>query len=434
MKRLLKKIFVKIIDESLKPIRLKLEHQEDVIRHLVVADFRNRARLNRIQNRPIHIVFVCHMTALWNMFDSIYEAVSYDSTFIATVVSLPYRHDSLQNGEYKDDGVFEYLQTKSINVVKGYDKENNKWLNPLDLAPDYVFFQTPYNNFPDEWSTVNLSLLSKICYVPYGGCIYAGEVDEIVNPEDFFSKVSIVFKENEYSKDKFIKRFSQKKWFSGISTYISGCPKLDFLTESESYTGISWRRGLHEGVKRILWTPRWRTTEGNCHFFDYKQFFIDYCNDHRNIDFIFRPHPLSLQNFLKTGELSPSDLENMESAYRNSSNMSIETNSGYEDSFVTSDFLVSDMSTILFEYFATGKPVIYTHRVDHFNEFGKQMSEGFYWVKNSTELHDVLEMLLSGQDPLKSRREEIRQSLMYIPAGGAGLLIKDAIRNDYINL
>ena len=127
------------------------------------------------------------------------------------------------------------------------------------------------------------------------------------------------------------------------------------------------------------------------------------------MDFIFRPHPLSFENFLKTGQLSLSELDLMGSVYQKSLNMVIDKGGGYEDTFVTSDILVSDMSTILFEYFATGKPIIYTHRVDHFNEFGKKLSEGFYWVKNSSELNNTLEMLISGHDPLKVKREEIRR-------------------------
>lgn len=399
----------------------------------VDSDFRTRAELKRAQNQPIHIVFVCHMPALWNMFDSVYKAAAEDSNFHATVVALPYRHGTLSEGQYKDDGVFEYLRGIKVNVISGYDKEKDEWLNPGALNPDYIFYQTPYRNFPDSWSAENLSLIARICYVPYGGCIYSGVVDETVNPISFFEYVKIIFKENQYTKDVFVQRFEDKHWFFSKSVFISGCPKLDFLTETSRCHGKLWRRALHENVKRVLWTPRWHSAEGNCHFFDYKQFFVEYCTSHQNVDFIFRPHPLSLQNFIKTGELSLGELKSMESVYELSSNMIIDKGGGYEDTFLTSDILVSDMSTILFEYFATGKPIIYTHRVDHFNDFGKKLSKGFYWVTNATELNNTLEMLVSGHDPLKTKREEIRDSLYFVPDKGSGQFIKDAIFNDYLN-
>ena len=430
-KRAIKKVLHKLRERFLRPVLWRLDQQEDMMKALADDSFRTRAMMKRDQNKPIHVLFVCHEPALWSMFGSIYKAMENDPDFSPLVVALPYKHGTLPEGQYKDAGMFEFCELRKIKVVHGYDKETNEWFNPAALMPDYVFFQTPYHVFPPVWSVEQISMMARICYVPYGGCIYAGEVDEIVNPIIFFAHVNIVFKENLYTKNKFAQRFKDKSWFYDKSIFISGCPKLDFLVVDRSYSGIIWRRGLQKNVKRILWTPRWRTSEGNCHFFDYKQFFIDFCMSHQFVDFIFRPHPLSLQNFLKTGELSLSELELMESEYEKSSSMIIDKGGGYEDTFVTSDILVSDMSTILFEYFATGKPIIYTHRVDHFNELGKKLSEGFYWVTNSSELNNTLEMLISGYDPLKVKREEIRQSLVFVPDGGSGRFIKETISDDY---
>jgi len=398
---------------------------------LADANFRTRAMLKCSQNNPINVLFVCHEPALWIMFESIYHAMADDQNFSPLVIALPYKHSTLLDGQYKDAGMYEFCESQNIKVIRGYNREKNEWLNPVSLMPDYVFFQTPYDLFPLVWSIEQISMMARICYVPYGGCIYAGEVEEIVNPISFFHHVNIVFKENLYTKNKFEQRFKDKPWFYDKSIFISGCPKLDFLVGDRSYAGLLWRRGLQKNVKRILWTPRWHTSEGNCHFFDYKQFFIDFCMSHQFVDFIFRPHPLSLQNFVKTGELSLRELELMESLYENSSNMTIDKDGGYADTFMTSDILVSDMSTILFEYFATGKPIIYTHRVDHFNELGKKLSEGFYWATNTSELNTTLEMLISGNDPLKVKRDEIRKSLMFVKDGGAGPFIKETIRDDY---
>jgi len=413
------------------PLRQTMNEHEAMLKILADTNFRMRAMMKHAQNKPINVLFVCHEPALWSMFESVYEAMENDSKFCPLVVALPYKHGTLPEGQYKDAGMFEYCEARKIKVVRGYNKEKDEWLQPAKLDPDYVFFQTPYPFFPETWSVEQVSMMARICYVPYGGCIYVGDVDETVNPTSFFSYVSIVFKENLHTKNKFQQRFKDESWFYDKSIFISGCPKLDFLGLDKTYPGILWRRGLQKNIKRILWTPRWHTEEGNCHFFDYKQFFIDFCISHQFVDFIFRPHPLSLQNFITTGELSLSDLEWMESVYEKSSNMVIDKGGGYEDTFVTSDILVSDMSTILFEYFFTGKPIIYTHRVDHFNELGKKLSEGFYWVKNSSELNDTLEMLLSGHDPLKVKREEIRQALFFVPDGGSGRFIKETISDDY---
>ena len=170
--------------------------------------------------------------------------------------------------------------------------------------------------------------------------------------------------------------------------------------------------------------------EGNSHFFDYKDFFVAFCNEQHYVDFVFRPHPLCLLNFLQLGELTSRDLSQMEMEYENSLNMNLDKSEAYQDTFLTSDILVSDISSMMFEYFVTGKPIVYTHRIDDFNEFGRKLSEGFYWVKNSKELKQTLEMLISGNDPLRGKRKDLMKEVLIMPEGGSGLYIEDTL-NDF---
>jgi CDP-glycerol glycerophosphotransferase (TagB/SpsB family) len=100
---------------------------------------------------------------------------------------------------------------------------------------------------------------------------------------------------------------------------------------------------------------------------------------------------------------------------------------------MTSDILISDFSSMMVEYFATGKPIIYTHRTNLFNEYGIMLSEGLYWVQNIRELDETISMLLSGKDPLRKRREELMNVLFFMPEGGAGRLIKEHVQTDYKN-
>jgi CDP-glycerol glycerophosphotransferase (TagB/SpsB family) len=111
--------------------------------------------------------------------------------------------------------------------------------------------------------------------------------------------------------------------------------------------------------------------------------------------------------------------------------MTLDKGGDYVDTFLTSDILVSDISSMLTEFFATGKPVVYAHRVDGFNELGHRFAEGFYWVRNATELDQTLTMLISGNDPLRVKRQELMKSLLFLPQGGAGLRIKEILKTDF---
>lgn len=431
MKKIVTNLLYNMRKRLFKPILLKFDQHESMMKALADTNFRTRALVKRTQGKPINVLFVCNEPAEWSMFDSVYKAMAEDPGFAPLVIALPYRHGSLPEGQYKDAGMVEFCETRHIPAIRGYDKETKEWLDPTSLMPDYVFFQSPYDFFPPIWSVKQISMIAQVCYIPYGITIFRGEVNNVVHPAHFFRFTSLYFKENSLSKELFINKFQDQEWFNQNKVTLSGFPKLDYLSEINEISSTIWKRGLQKDIKRILWTPRWRTLEGTCHFFDYKEYFIKFCKQHQEVDFVLRPHPLCWQNFLKTKELTKDDLKNMETEYDNSLNMTLDKTGDYHDTFLTSDILVSDISSMLPEYFATGKPIVYTHRVDVFNELGRELSTGFYWVKNAVELKVALEMLISGSDPLWEKRQELRDSLLFIPEGGSGMRIKEAIGFDF---
>jgi hypothetical protein len=368
------------------------------------------------------------------MFETVYQTMAEDPEFYPLVVALPYKHGTLPEGEYKDAGMFEFCELRKIKVVHGYDKEATEWLNPASLMPDYVFFQTPYHFFPSEWSVEQISMMARVCYIPYATLLSKGEIAAAVHPDGFFKYVNLFFSECQFKKDLFGREFENKRWYKKEKVVLSGHPKLDYLTDVNEFQSKAWKRGVRKDLIRLLWTPRWNTWEGNCHFFDHKEFFSEFSTQHQEVDFAFRPHPLCFQNFIKTGEMSLDDLKQMRLDYDVSLNMTIDENLQYEGTFTTSDMLISDLSTMMLEYFATGKPIIYTLRTDPkilLNEYGLKLSEGLYLAKNCEELLNAISMLLSGQDPLREKRQELIKALFFKPEGGAGRVIKEYLKSDY---
>jgi hypothetical protein len=426
-----KKTLKKLRDGFLGPLLLKFDEQDKNSRGLADINFRTRAMFKQAMNKPITVLFVCHEPSLWGMFESVYMEMEADPSFSPVVVVLPYKHGTLMDGQYKDAGMMEFCESHRIKATQGYDKKNNEWLAPASLMPDYVFFQTPYNIFPSEWSANRISLMSRVCYLPYGTTLFKGEVEDIVHPESFMRHIHFIFKENITTKEILVKKFQNSDWFNEKKIILCGFTKLDKLTTRTAFCGEMWRHGLSNDKKRILWTPRWTTSEGTCHFFDYKDFFFEFCKKNHNIDFVFRPHPLCFQNFLQTGQLKDSELRDLEMDYDNSSNMALDKTNEYYDTFLSSDILISDLSSMMLEFLITEKPIVYTHRVDLFNELGRKLSDGFYWVKSSTELRKTLEMLISGTDPLKEKRKELIKNVLYIPEEGSGMKIKEIIGSDF---
>lgn len=167
-----------------------------------------------------------------------------------------------------------------------------------------------------------------------------------------------------------------------------------------------------------------------CNFFDYKDKLLDYCAAHPEIDFIFRPHPQAFIGLNATGELSEKEAAVYKAEYDKHPNTKIDYSKEYLTTFYSSDCMITDISSIVAEYFLTGKPIIYCHKKDCFNDFSRKLSEGFYWVRNWQELERTLQMLKSGDDPLKEKRQELIKSEFQISKAGAGKAIAALIKKD----
>ena len=179
--RVIKNVPFKLREWLLKPIGRRLIEQEAMLHILSNANLITRAMLNQSTNKPINVLFVCHEPTLWPMFESVYHAMLNDAKFSPLVVALPYRHGTLPKGQYKNAGIFEFCESLKIRAIRGYDKRTNEWQDPAVLMPDYVFFQTPYDIFPRLWSAERISMMARVCYIPYGTVLFRGAVDDAVS-------------------------------------------------------------------------------------------------------------------------------------------------------------------------------------------------------------------------------------------------------------
>jgi len=429
------KTFLERINFANRLRRRLVKLEDDTQKSLKCLGRENQIIKNRIkisQKQAIHTVFVCHSPSLWGALESVYQTILADSDFIVSIIAVPYMHSTFSDNEFHEGGMIEFLEKKKIVFIPGYNVKNKSWLDLQKLSPDYIFFQTPYDSqFPFFYTSAYVSLFARVCYVPYyGTLLYEGDVDKTTHPIDFFKNVSYYFVAHSEEQEDVAKKFSQI--FPIINIINSGSPKTDYILNKPSTTRSTWKLGLEKQLIRILWTPRWQTSEGFCHFFDYKDYLLNFIETHIEIDFLFRPHPLCMQNFLNTGELSQAKYDEMLLLFDNMRNAKIDFSNDYQDTILTTDILISDMSSILYEFFMTGKPIIYTHRINGFNKFASKLAKGFYWVHNKTELEHTLQMLLSGEDPLKPLRQKLLKELLVNSPSGASTLIKETIKNDFL--
>lgn len=406
---------------------------------LAQENIRLRFKLKALSNEKINVVFVCWRPAVWGSLKTVYEAMKSDDAFDVKIITIPNKKQlpklGLNHDNYESEGAESFW--KGDDVIAGYNYETKDWFDLQLLKADYVCFQQPYNvcRTVAEKSWV-VNKYAKIFYVAYYAFIDCKE-DDFINrdttPLDFMKDVSLYFAQNEAEK-KFIS--NRMKEADNISCKVikTGFPCYDNLIKDYDIKESSWTKKNEDRFK-LIWTPRWCTNENNCHFFTYKQELVNYCNDKSDIDFVFRPHPQMFLNFASTGELSEKEANDYKRIFADSDNMTIDVSKDYHPTFYTASCMITDISSVVPEFFLTGKPIIYCHRKGSFNSFSKDKgySSGFYWVENWNELKDTLDMLRSGNDPLKEKRQELINSNFFIPKEGAGFLIKEAIKQDFLN-
>ena len=399
-----------------------------------------RRQIKILKNQKISIVFVCHRPAIWNYLKSIFEACNADDSFDVTILAIPNKKQLPDKGfnheVYETEGAEEFFENFPCKVINGYDYELNKWIDLESLKPDYVFFQTPYNVCrAPVYNSKLVSAHTRICYFHYGFPMLREHSVIKEFAESFIQFSHLIFAETEFHKQHYITEIlKHNKSFDISRIHLVGQTAFDDVEQYQNSESNLWKHSGHKKF-RILRTPRWTTDENNCTFTEYKDFLFDYA-EQNDCDYIFRPHPQALLNYVIEGIMSEKDVSDMKLKYENSKNCTLDLQKAYLETLYSADVLVSDPSGIDFEYFITGKPLVYTEKSnDWANDWAKKIIvEGSYRAKNKEELKNILDMLRAGNDPMYEQRQKIIKENFFFPKEKkVGVAIKEIIKQDFFN-
>lgn len=377
------------------------------------------------KGEKINIVFVCHRPAVWGALHSVYDALSADSLFCVKILAIPNKKElpdlGFSHDVYETEGAEAFW--KEYHCINGYDYATKKWFDLKELKPDYVFFQQPYDVMRCyEYRSNIVSRYAKICYVSYfAPCEYGKQYDECL-PEDFLRNVSFFFSQNTVD-DRYVKKRIKHVYRGMTKVFLTGYPKYDYAKKYAS------AKKHQDGQYRMIWTPRWTTNEGLCSFFEYKDKLLEYCKNHMDTDLVFRPHPQAFLEWRSTGELSEEEYKLFLQKISDQENVHIDQSGDYYPLLYSSDCLLTDMSSIVFDYLLTGNPIILC-MPDNVQNYYEDVMDGLYRVSSWDELLQTLAKLKNGDDPLLKTRKEIITKRMNISEEGAGRKIAGILRND----
>lgn len=350
-------------------------------------------------NKKINVIFITQYIPAWNKTKPLYNAISKDSRFNVKMLCVP---NSIANPSHTNNDVYEYFYSQGYSNIINAVNSQNEWVKLKDLNPDYVFYPRPYNAFmPDLYKTNTVSKYAKIALFLYGIGI-TSDIEITTHNNDFFRNVYCYFAQSEETQKKVINTYKREHKNKLRYTLNFGNPVL--------YESYEKYYGKQHDKFTILWTPRWSTDKslGGSNFFEYKDFFIDFARKHKDIDVICRPHPLMIDNFIKTGEWTESDANKFLNLPNKISNFRIDQDKEYFESFSKASILVSDMSSIIPEFFMSGKPIIFcsNNMTQELNDTGKKVIKCCLTAKNLNNLEKNIDELINGSDVNKEIREK----------------------------
>ena len=371
------------------------------------------------------VVFIIQYIPAWNKLQPVYEEIKNRKDMEAFILCVPL---NIREHEFTDSSrendTYEYFVKHGYECINAY--RSGKWFDLECFCPDYVFHSRPYDTFmPEKYTSDNIARYAKICNILYGASMSLRMRNTVFN-RDYFRNCSFYF-----ALDRTEAEFWNKRYKKGVKAGVQKAYAVG-STAFESILDAKSEKKSERTV--IMWTPRWTTdkTVGGSNFFNYKDVLIETAENDPDTDYIFRPHPLMFDNFVKSGEMTAGEAEDYKRKCEELPNVTLDEKKEYADTFWQTDMLVTDISGIMIEYFITGKPMIYCiSDVEHeFTDGYKPMISACYIVHNKEELLGTINALKSGSDPLAEKRREVID--YYLGDGSkASARTADIIANDH---
>lgn len=418
-----------IIMVVLKKICRRIRHYLCIVYNRFVLCYKHIYKLllikrNKIigNTKTIHIAFIVQMPAVWDKVQNVFEMFNTYKNVNVELLQVP--EFDIENCQltsqfcsyYKN----KYPKTKITKVGDG----TNIKIKLRKANFDYIFYERPYSHFlPKSLWPSFLYPYTKLCYIPYG---YSGSDIFIskTNSIDFIKYLTFYFTLSDSNKRSLLEFINNTE--RAYSRFVSlGYPNLEnYLQLNTHFKDSTCNKSV------ILWTPRFTYDKsvGGSHFFEYKD---DIINEKLldKIKLVFRPHPLMFETFIRDNLMKRSDVDEI---LKKLSDFHVvyDNQRPIYDSIVHSNILITDYSSILINYFLTGKPIIYCPSKYRLNSDFSKILNCIYVANNSKELKGHIDNLLKGNDYLKSKRQELINS-DFVYHKGSTKRIVDYILEDY---
>ncbi len=384
---------------------------------------------NKYKKEKIKVVFLNDTVAKWqyqSLYDELKNNPDFDVQILITTIDYQMKSNMKNFVDYKKEAekCYDFFKQQGMIADYAFDFENNKPIDLRNFSPDIIFYEQPWGML-DKHKIEETSKFALTCYSSYGSGITSGKNEY---GSSFFKFVYKYFVDNEFLKMILIHHSVKSE-----SVVVSGHPKLDNYTKPLNENNIVWSS---QNKKRIIYAPHFSFyKEAGLHAGTFNQnykFFLEYAKKHQEFEFIFKPHPRLKEEIVVRKLMSEEECNAYYAEWANLPNTHLAQSGNYIDIFRTSDLLITDCNSFLFEYLPSENPVIRLIN-DEFighNLFGQKIVEGYYSANNNSEVENLIEQLLiQNNDPLKEKRINLLNSGIHPKEGYAKFVVNHLTKN-----
>ena len=353
--------------------------------------------LKKLKNKnPLNVVFYVYDETKWkswSVYNRMKEYERFNPKIVVTKNCAPEGNPNYQTAEDVKK-CCDYFKNRGVQAEFGYDIEKNEFIPFEKFSPDIIIYSHPWYVYKTQ-GPVMCSRFALTYYIPY--FIPASEQWHEYGLR-FHSYIFGHFVPTETVREFYSKNMPNK----GKSLRVAGHPVFDELTENGGEK------------KYIIYAPHWTVCGDNLRFgtFDWSGYkILEFAKLHKELNWVFRPHPLLYKFLLTSGFMSKEEADNYYNEWKNTGILS--EGGDYTDLFSKSYAMITDCGSFLTEYFVTGNPVIHLIS-DKFtpNPLTKQIDEVYYGAHNTEEMDGFLaEVILNKNDYKKQERCELLQKL-----------------------
>ncbi len=376
--------------------------------------------------RPVRVAFIVQYPQGWTSLKSVWAALAADANFIPLIIACPNKPPHQVEGG--SDAIYAFLESQGVPFTRW-----NEFPLERNFA-DIVFFQLPY----DVTRTPALSvpeifkLVPRLAYVPYALEIGGGteNVNLLLNLP-LHQYAWAVFARSARHKAAFAQRCA-----SGAEhVIVTGHPKMDALRNLETVRDAELERFI-AGRRMVLWNPHYDVRPngtpfgaGYATFLRWWKFLPEEFARRPDLALVMRPHPLFFDTLVQRRVMTQAEIDGFLARCAAAGNIHIDRRPSYLPVFAASAAIMSDASSFILEYGATGRPLLYLHNPHGpgLNEDGEFVRDHCATAQDEAAIVRFLDDVAAGRDPRGDTRRAAYATFMQPAPEGVGQAIKRAI-------